>query len=368
MKYILLGDLHFGVKKFSLEFFENQMKFFENQLFPYMKEHNIYNIIQTGDLFDNRIVMDINFISLIRKRFFDVLVKNNIILTTYIGNHDMYYKNTRTTNSIKLFVELYPNNIILFENQELLTINNKTVGIVPFLVPSEPIDSKILKNSEYIFGHFETQGFEIAKGVTDTHSELTASSFSKYPNIKGVFSGHYHIKNTEGFVKYVGIPYNTSLNDYGNKCGFHILDEDFNIEFIENTQSLTYVKMIYTDTSTNTLNIDGCIVHTKDVIDFLNTHKNIIIKFYIYGSLDNTTTQSIQYTKYLDILKQYNVNYSIIDKREENNIADNTKDIKHKDKISLSSTDSFINDYIKTNHEELYTLFLELISIKDSTI
>ena len=53
MKFIVLGDLHFGIKSFNENFFSNQMEFFHNQLFPYMLEHNIDTIIQLGDFLDH---------------------------------------------------------------------------------------------------------------------------------------------------------------------------------------------------------------------------------------------------------------------------------------------------------------------------
>ena len=57
-KAIILGDLHFSVNQGNKELLEIQLKFFENQVFPYMEEHGITKIIQTGDFFDNRVAND----------------------------------------------------------------------------------------------------------------------------------------------------------------------------------------------------------------------------------------------------------------------------------------------------------------------
>ena len=61
-KLILLGDLHFGKNKFSKQTLESQLRFFEHQLFPYMLSNNIQYILQVGDVFDNRISIDIEFL------------------------------------------------------------------------------------------------------------------------------------------------------------------------------------------------------------------------------------------------------------------------------------------------------------------
>ena len=37
----LLGDTHFGKNGFNINFFENQMNFYNNQFFPYILENKI---------------------------------------------------------------------------------------------------------------------------------------------------------------------------------------------------------------------------------------------------------------------------------------------------------------------------------------
>lgn len=357
MRYILLGDTHFFSKKSSLEFFENQIRFFEQQLFPYMLENNINNIIQVGDVLDNRTSIDINLLSILRSRFFDKLVQYNFKIITILGNHDIYFKNTRDVNFMSVLQELYPDNIDLIQQQTKISINNVDVGFIPFLTPEEPIDDYIISTSEYLFGHFETQGFEIAKGSYDTHSELTVGSFKQYKNLKGVFSGHYHIKNTEGFVKYLGTPYSGTWSDYGNECGFYVMNEDFDIEFIENNISYKYYKMVFD----GNFYIDSIKYSIEKLNNFCLLYKNSIIKFYLFNiSLDNT-----DYEEYLTILKNNSMNFSIVDNREEENTLvqqENANTSEVAKTVNLKNTDIFIHDFIKENYIELYPLFLELIN------
>ena len=358
-KYIILGDLHLGAKKFSLAFFENQMVFFEQQLIPYMLENKINKIIQTGDLLDNRTGMDINFLYTLRARFFKLLKDNNIHMITYLGNHDLYYKNTRDVNLIELFQELYTNNITVLTEQTVMHINGRDVGFIPFIVDGETIPVEFLNSIEYVFGHLEISGIQIARGVVDNHSELTSEYFHNFKNIKTVFSGHYHINDNTGFIKYVGIPYNMTWGDYGNKCGFHILNEDFSVNFIENNKSLKYVKVIYD----STIDVDGTIITIDKLQQFIDNNSNIEVKMYLY----NLSETDNSYSVIEDIFKVNNITYSITDNREYNNPIINVEDVSEKLKVhnigNIQSTDNFLHDYIKENHADLYDLFLELMKV-----
>lgn len=351
-KYILLGDLHFGAKKFSLDFLANQIKFFDKQLIPYMLEHSISDIIQVGDIFDNRTVMDINFLNVLRKSFFDKLLQNNISFTCITGNHDIYFKNTREANLLSLVQELYPN-VTVFNEQTKIIINNIEVGMIPFLVTNETMNEDILNSVSYIFGHLEVAGFEIANGVIDSHSSITQSTFSTYKNIKTVFSGHYHIKNTAGFVKYLGIPYNMTWSDYGNRTGFHVLNEDFSIKFIENIVSDVYTKILYD----GTILLDNTEVTLQNIEDTITKLKNKVIKIYLY----NMSPDDMSYEALTNLLNLNNIRFSLVDNRD--TLTEASEDITENTKTSIliKSTDVFINDYIKEHYQDLYPLFLELL-------
>ena len=70
---------------------------------------------------------------------------------------------------------------------------------------------------DYVFGHFEMRHFAMVKGHMDTSSKLTAEFFTKNTNIKGVYSGHYHIKDTKGLVKYLGSSSQINWSDYNEE-------------------------------------------------------------------------------------------------------------------------------------------------------
>ena len=53
MKIALLNDTHFGARNDSLIFDDYFYKFYDN-IFSYLKEHNIKTLIHLGDIVDRR--------------------------------------------------------------------------------------------------------------------------------------------------------------------------------------------------------------------------------------------------------------------------------------------------------------------------
>ena len=123
MKYVVIGDLHFGSKGFNDDFFSQQLIFFNEQLFPYMEANGIDTIIQLGDWLDNRKNIDIKFFNRIVGEFCEVLKAKNFKFITFLGNHDIYYNSRLAVNLVKYFGELCPENIDVIQNlQRILRI------------------------------------------------------------------------------------------------------------------------------------------------------------------------------------------------------------------------------------------------------
>ena len=54
MKIALINDTHFGCRNDNPNYHEYIYRFWEEQFFPYIKEHNIDTIIHLGDVLDRR--------------------------------------------------------------------------------------------------------------------------------------------------------------------------------------------------------------------------------------------------------------------------------------------------------------------------
>ena len=134
------------------------------------------------------------------------------------GNHDLYYKDKRTVNSTA-FAKHIPGITFI---DEMTTIDDVT--IVPWLVGDEWKKLKHLK-SKYIFGHFELPTFFMNAMVQmPDHGELRAEDFV---NQKYVFSGHFHKRQQQGAVHYIGnaFPHNYA-DTWDDDRGMMVLDRE----------------------------------------------------------------------------------------------------------------------------------------------
>lgn len=317
-KLILLGDLHFGKNKFSKVTLESQLRFFFGQLFPYMLKNNIKHIIQAGDVFDNRITMDIEYFQMLQDSFFDKMKQYGFTFTCVVGNHDIYHRSSRDFTLLNTIGKLYSNVNIINTRQEW-SINNNRFYFVPWILPTETLSGDELTGMNYVLGHFEIQNFEMSKGHLDDHSILSPEFFKKKKSLKKVYSGHYHIKAEKEKIEYLGTPYWLDWGDYGTTRGFYVLDEDMKETYIENNQSTRYVKLKYSDKNEKPLKIDGldAISHDVDLedisqyIQFLKNHK---LKLFINDSSDN------KHEEYIYTLKQFGLDFEITNNVEISNI------------------------------------------------
>jgi len=312
-KSILIGDLHFGIKRFSEKELDNQLKVFFEQIFPYMEENNIDKIIQVGDLFDNRISADINFLTLIKKKFFDEIAKRGITFYSLLGNHDIYYKSSREVSLSELFSDMY-DNFILFKDREYINLNGNNTLIVPWILPDETLEYEDIKDVINIIGHFEIQNFQLVKGHFDKTSNLTEDFFISGTKVQNVLSGHYHLRDLKNVVKYIGTPYQLSWGDYKEAKGFYIFNEDNTIDFIENTSSKKYIKVKYNDESEKKIQISGfseeIYLTEKELEEILPKIKKNEIKLFVNKSKDT------KYNEVIYTMKKSDINPVIVDNQK----------------------------------------------------
>ncbi len=247
MKLILLGDIHFDLNNGNEEIFNIQMSFFEDQLFPYMRENKIDNIFQFGDFTDNRNSISMNIQHLLKERFFDKLEDYNFKIYTLIGNHDIFYKNSLDIFSLEIFEKAYLSNLVCIKEETMMKFDGLNVQVVPWLLENK---LSINKEADMIFGHLEMKDFKISKTYKAIHG-LDSNNF----NIP-VYSGHYHIKDSKGYINYLGTPFQTSWSDYLEEKGFYVLDtETREVEFIENNE-FKHLK-VFVNSDTKELEING---------------------------------------------------------------------------------------------------------------
>ena len=268
MKVAVVTDTHFGVKNDSPLFLDEFLSFFEKQFFPYLLEHNITTVIHLGDLLDRRKFVNFYTLSQVRDRFMSFFKKNNITLNIILGNHDTFYRNTSSINSMSELFGGYKN-VYIYKNPVIVRLDGLEVGLVPW-INEENTDSaiKFIQDARVsiLMGHFEINGFQVVSGVKHTHG-MEASLFDKFD---AVYSGHFHIKQTDGNITYLGTPYQITFSDAYDSKGFHIFDtEDQSMTFIPNERKMFYV-VTYDDRTDDPLK-------TLDASKYKNAFVKIIV-------------------------------------------------------------------------------------------
>jgi hypothetical protein len=138
------------------------------------------------------------------------------------GNHDLYYKDKRDVNSTA-FAQFIPGITFIDEIYE-----EGDVALVPWLVGDEWKKVSKLK-SKYLFGHFELPSFYMNAMVQmPDHGELRAEHFEHQ---EYVFSGHFHKRQQQGKVHYLGNAFPHNYADaWDDARGMMILDKENDAE------------------------------------------------------------------------------------------------------------------------------------------
>jgi len=136
----------------------------------------------------------------------------------FAGNHDLYYKDKRDVKSTE-WAKHIPGIVVV---DEILV--NDDVALVPWLVGDEWRKIKDIK-AKYLFGHFELPSFYMNAMVQmPDHGELRAEHFEHQ---EYVFSGHFHKRQKQGKVHYIGNAFPHNYADaWDDARGMMILDKE----------------------------------------------------------------------------------------------------------------------------------------------
>ena len=247
MKIALITDTPFGARNDNQNFNDYFYKFYEDVFFPTLKEREITTCIHLGDVMDRRKYISYKIASDFRTRFIDRFAEDNIDLHMIIGNHDTYYKNTSEVNSMH---ELVGDKFKIYVDPVDVEFDGTPILFVPWINANNYDKTiKLLKEStsNIIMGHLEINGFAMNAGQMLCEGSWEKASFKRFET---VFSGHFHHKNDDGQIFYLGTPYEIYWSDYNDPKGFHIFDtEERTLERVINPY--TIYKKIYYDDSQN---------------------------------------------------------------------------------------------------------------------
>lgn len=213
-KTAIFGDIHFGKSSNSDDHNQN-CEDFVDWMIAECQSQGIRTCIFLGDWHDSRINIQIKTFSY-SLRCLEKLDDAFDDVYFIIGNHDIFHRTKRDIHSVQITSKF--KNIHLID--EITEIDG--VALVPWLVADEWKKVRKLK-SKYIFGHFELPNFYMNAMVKMAdHGGLNAKDMSK---AEYVFSGHFHKRQAEGNVVYVGSPFGHNFADaWDSKRGFAVLE------------------------------------------------------------------------------------------------------------------------------------------------
>jgi len=223
-KAAVFTDLHLGLKGNS-RIHNQDCEDFVDWYIKTAKENNCETGIFCGDWNHNRNSLNLTTMDT-GIRLLEKLGSAFEKFYLFAGNHDLYYKDKRDIKSTE-FARHIPGITVVDEIYQ-----EGDVALVPWLVGDEWKKVANLKE-KYVFGHFELPSFYMNAMVKmPDNSELKAEHFK---NQEYVFSGHFHKRQNQGKIHYIGnaFPHNYA-DTWDDERGMMILD-------LENSSSPEYV-------------------------------------------------------------------------------------------------------------------------------
>lgn len=214
-------DAHFGARNNSEQHNLDCLEFID-WFIEKVKEEKPSHIAFLGDFFENRNQINVrtlnHAIEGCRK-----LNNLGIPIIWIVGNHDLYHRQDRSIFSTDIFRDL-ENFLLVSEPLEL----NKDWYVAPYMFRSEyPSIVSDINSHRYILGHFEFRNFVVTGDtrVMDHGPDANDFSVPKY-----IFSGHFHKRQLNKNIVYIGNTFPTNFGDAGDSargcCIFDIVEDD----------------------------------------------------------------------------------------------------------------------------------------------
>ena len=181
------------------------------------------------------------------------------------GNHDTYYKNTNDLNSLKELLGHFMNEVNIIMEPRVMEYGSLRMALLPWINPENyDLSMKFINEckADWLGAHLELTGFEMMRGVTNTHG-MDASLFKKF---ELVLTGHYHCGSRQDNIYYLRSQMEFFWSDAGDEKGFHIVDtETREIEKIVNPYTI-FKKVLYDDEKIDYNAIDDLSEYDKQFV------------------------------------------------------------------------------------------------------
>lgn len=264
MKLAVLNDTHCGIRNSSQVFLDNAADFYHNVFFPECEKRGVTQIVHLGDYYDNRKYVNFKALNHNRKVFLNELRERGMSMDIIPGNHDTFYKNTNDLNSLKELLGHYMNEVNIVMEPTVMEYGSLRMALLPWICSDNYEKSmNFIRDckADWLGGHLELNGFEMMRGVKNTHG-MDAKLFEKF---ELVMSGHYHTSSRQGNIWYLGSQMEFFWSDAHDPKHFHIIDtETREVEKIRNPYTLFH-KIVYNDSETDYNSYDTAQLEKKFV-------------------------------------------------------------------------------------------------------
>jgi predicted phosphodiesterase len=331
MKVAILNDTHCGVRNSSDIFLKYQERFYIEIFFPYLKEHNITNILHLGDYYEHRKFVNFKALNANRKHFLEPMRDMGITMDIIPGNHDVFYKNTNELCSLKELLGYFTSNVNIIMEPKVIDYDGLGVAVIPWINNAnyqEYVDFAMSCKAPILGAHLELKGFDLMAGMPNPHG-MSADIFSRFET---VVSGHFHTRSSQGNVTYLGSQMEFTWADVDDPKYFHVLDTETR-EFTPVRNPITmFKKVIYDDTKTD--------YNTVDVSEYAQK----FIKLIVINKND-----LYMFDKFVDRLQSIETYELKIAESFDEYIGENVDD----DAISLEDTTELLDSYVEAVDTEL---------------
>lgn len=243
-KGALFTDIHFGKRQNSEEHNQDCLNFIDWFCEQVKNDPSIDHIWFLGDWHEHRAA--INAFTL-QKSYHGAKKLNDLGLPVYfiIGNHDLAFRNHRTTFTTEIFEPL--ENFILLSETAVIDDIHGSVLAIPYLREDEYPSIIQHANIPVAMGHLELQGF-ILTGVSHVkeHGPEAKTFFKKQ---KRVFTGHFHKRQSQGNVHYIGNTFPMDFSDVNDEDrGMAVYDfVNDTLQYINWSEGPRFVKATLSD-------------------------------------------------------------------------------------------------------------------------
>lgn len=204
-KALAFTDIHYGLKNNSTQH-NTDCDNFVDWAISVAKEEGCETGFFLGDWHHNRAAINLHTLDFSLKALEKL---NNAFENFYfiVGNHDLYYRDKRDIHSVSWAKHL--KNIKIVD----AWFNEGNVAIIPWLVKDDHKQIKKVK-AKYVFGHFELPHFKMNANVRmPDNGTIHADHFD---GIDYVFSGHFHMRQEQKNIHYIGNAFPHNYSDDGD--------------------------------------------------------------------------------------------------------------------------------------------------------